>query len=90
MVRLIGGHIRLYPVDQMLVGRSQVRRRGIRSVVSVSRCRRPRMKIGCAGKRLADDSRTHDLAVLHNQLAVGLVLEQHLRQSSDHQRIDDP
>ena len=77
------------PVDQLLVGRTEVRSRRGPGVVAAAGRRRPRVEVARRGERLADDARADDLAVALDQLAVGLVREQHLRQAGDDERIDE-
>jgi hypothetical protein len=48
------------------------------------------VKIARAAERLANDMRADDLAILHNQLAVGFAGKDHLRDARHHQRIDNP
>ena len=48
------------------------------------------MEVARAGKWLPDDARADDLAIPRDELSVGLVGKDQLRQPGDHQRIDDP
>ena len=84
--RHVGGH----PVDQLLVGRPEVRaRRGARVVARASG-RGPRVEVARRGERLADDARPDDLPIALDQLAVSLVGEQDLGEAGHHERIDKP
>ena len=46
------------------------------------------MKISCADEGLGNDARGHDGPVALDQLSVGLVAKEKLRQRCDHQGID--
>src|ERR1035441_771599 len=47
------------------------------------------MQVSRPGECLSNNSRADNFAVAHDQLPIGLVVEEHLRQAGHHQRIDD-
>ncbi len=83
------GCVVLHAVDQLLVRRAEIGAAGVGGVIAVSRRRSARMKVAGAGEWLSHDPRADDSAVAHDELAVGLVGEEHLRDAGDDQRIND-
>jgi len=77
-------------VEQRLVGGSKIRAAAGRGIVSIPRaCRgRARMEVARSRERLTDDSRSHELAVLFDQLSVGLARKQQLRNARNTERVD--
>src|SRR4029077_9747563 len=76
-----GGGISLHAIDQLMVGWPQLRPIGVLRIVAGAGVRRPRMKVARPGESLANDSRSHHLAMVPDQLAVRFFGEQKLRQS---------
>ena len=64
ILSLSGGNIPLHPVNELLVCGSEVRSSGIGSIVAVSGCRWPGMKISRPGKTLTDNSGSNRFSVL--------------------------
>src|SRR6266567_4918904 len=76
-------------VDQLLVRRGVVGAARVGGVIAVACSRWPGVEVLRAGKRLADDARADELAILLDQLAVRLVLEENLREAGDEVGIDE-
>jgi hypothetical protein len=76
-------------VNQLLVRRAELTARRIRRVVSGAGGRGPRAKVPGRRESLADDPRADDLSVPLDQLSVGVVGEDSLRDTRDRERIDD-
>src|SRR5262249_35303968 len=68
-------------VDQLLVRRSEVRAARIGRVVAVAGRRETAVKVGSAGKTLADDRGPDRPPVAHDELTVRLVAEERLRET---------
>ena len=76
-------------IDQLLVGRPEVRpgRRG--GVVAGAGRRRPRVEVAGRGERLADDARADQPSVASISWPLAWSRKQHLRDAGDGQRIGD-
>src|SRR5882724_3759430 len=84
---LQGGHVALHAVDQFLVRRSQLRSVGIGGVVVHSRW--PRVKISRPREPLTNDARSDNSPIRLDQLPIRFIVKQDLRESRDHERIND-
>ena len=93
VVELIGVAILAYTfgdgVEEYTVGRPEIGRGARRSVVAVTRCRRPRVEPLVAVKGLTDQAGTDELSVVLDERPVRLVVERDLGCSGDRERVQD-
>src|SRR5260370_23328607 len=82
-------YVTLYTLEQVLVGRSQIRAAARCWIVSSSRVRRSRVKIARAGECLPNDSRPYELSIFLDELSVRAVVKEYLCQSRDSKRVDE-
>ena len=87
VVRLGRTDVVLHAIDEFLVCRTKVGSTRIRCVITISRRRWSGMKIRWTGKALPDDSGTNGLAVLLDQLTIGLLRKEKLCETGHYERI---
>ncbi len=84
------GNILLYAVDELLVGGTKVGSGGVGGIITSPRGGEARVEIARAGEALADDAGAYDLSIFLDQLSVGFLGKDDLRQASYDQWINDP
>ncbi len=78
-----------YTIDQFLTRRAEVRAAGRTGIITVSRGRRPGMKIAGRCECLTDQFGADDLAVTLDQRTVRLMRKDHLRNTPDRERVEN-
>ncbi len=89
VVELVDGDIGGYAVEELLVRGRVVGAAGVGGVIAVAGGGGTRVEVAGRAEGLAEDARTDEGAVLGDELSVGLVLEEELRQAGDDERVGD-